>query len=158
MVICLERGADLHMAQLMPLPLTASCFSKIQIGFTFLVPAHPGSPGKRAVKRVRVCVTFTQDFNLSDCRLLLSYERHTRGQYDRPLPTPYLRPSKSERRRRHRFAAAPASSYSVARPSPPPTGDREPAGRDGDAATAKPPDAAGKHAVDCKRWSVGGVA
>jgi len=38
-VICLERGADLHMAQLMPLPLTVSCFSKIQIGVTFLVPA-----------------------------------------------------------------------------------------------------------------------
>ena len=55
-VICLERGADLHMAQLMPLPLTVSCCSKIQIGFTFLVPAHPGSPGKRAVKRVCVCV------------------------------------------------------------------------------------------------------
>ena len=54
MVICLERGADLHMAQLMPLPLTASCCSKIQIGFTFLVPAHPGSPGQRAVKRVYV--------------------------------------------------------------------------------------------------------
>jgi len=35
MVICLERGADLHMAQLMPLPLTVSCFSKTQIGFTF---------------------------------------------------------------------------------------------------------------------------
>jgi len=51
-VICLERGADLHMAQLMPLPLTASCFSKIQIGFTFMVPAHPGSPGQRAVKSV----------------------------------------------------------------------------------------------------------
>ena len=49
MVICLERGADLHMAELMPLPLTISCFSKIHIGFTFLVPAHPGSPGKRAV-------------------------------------------------------------------------------------------------------------
>jgi len=45
-VICLERGADLHMALLMPLPLTVSCFSKIQIGFTLLVPAHPGSPGK----------------------------------------------------------------------------------------------------------------
>jgi len=44
------------MAQLMPLPLTVSCFSKIHIGFTFLVPAHPGSPGKRAVKRVCVCV------------------------------------------------------------------------------------------------------
>ena len=56
MVICLERDADLHMAQLMPLLLTVSCFSKIQIGFTFLVPAHPGSPGKRAVKRVYVCV------------------------------------------------------------------------------------------------------
>ena len=56
MVICLERDADLHMAQMMPLPLTVSCFSKIQIGFTFLVPAHPGSPGKRAVKRVCVCV------------------------------------------------------------------------------------------------------
>ena len=56
MVICLERGADLRMAQLMPLPLTVSCFSKIQIGFTFLVPADPGSPGKRAVKRVCVCV------------------------------------------------------------------------------------------------------
>ena len=46
MVICLERGADLHMAQLMPLPLTVSCFSKIQIGFTFLVPADVGSPEK----------------------------------------------------------------------------------------------------------------
>jgi len=44
------------LAQLMPLPLPVSCFSKIQIGFTFLVPAHPGSPGKRAVKRVCVCV------------------------------------------------------------------------------------------------------
>jgi len=39
MVICLERGTYLHMTQLMPLPLTVSCFSKIQIGFTFLVPA-----------------------------------------------------------------------------------------------------------------------
>jgi len=55
MVICLKRDAELHMAQLMPLPLTVSCFSKIQIGFTFLVPAHPGTAGKRAVKRVCVC-------------------------------------------------------------------------------------------------------
>jgi len=54
-VICLEQDADLHMAQLMPLPLTVSCFSTIQIGFTFLVPAHPGSPGQGAVKRVCVC-------------------------------------------------------------------------------------------------------
>jgi len=56
MVICLERGADLHMFQLIPLLLTVSCFSKIQIGFTFLVLAHLGSPGQRAVKRVCVCV------------------------------------------------------------------------------------------------------
>jgi len=41
----------------MPLPLTVSCFSEIQIGFTFLVPAHLGSPGKRAVKRVYVCMS-----------------------------------------------------------------------------------------------------
>ena len=54
-VICLERGADLHMGQLMPLPLTVCCFSKIQIGFTFLVPAHPGSPGQRAIKRACAC-------------------------------------------------------------------------------------------------------
>ena len=46
----------MHMSQLMPLPLTVSCFSKIEIGFTFLVPAHLGSPGKRAGKWVCVCV------------------------------------------------------------------------------------------------------
>ena len=62
MVIFLERGADLHIAQPMPVPLTVSCSSvscssKIQIGFTFVVPAHLGSPGQRAVKRVCVCVT-----------------------------------------------------------------------------------------------------
>jgi len=55
MVICLERGADLHMVQLMPLSLTVSCFSKIQIGFTFLVLAHLGSPGKGPLN-VCVCV------------------------------------------------------------------------------------------------------
>ena len=54
MVICLELGADLHLAQLMPLPLTLSCFSKIQTGFTFLVLAYPGNPGKRAVKQVYI--------------------------------------------------------------------------------------------------------
>jgi len=41
-VICLEQGADLHIAQLMPLPLTVSCFSKIQIGFYL---SGTGSPG-----------------------------------------------------------------------------------------------------------------
>ena len=76
MVICLERGADLHMAQLMPLPLTVSCFSKIQIGFTFLVPAHPGSPGKRAVKRVCVCVCFSSS-TFSRSKLLVIVECQT---------------------------------------------------------------------------------
>jgi len=47
MVICQEQDADLHVAHLMPLPLTDSCFSKIEIGFTFLVPVHLGSPGKK---------------------------------------------------------------------------------------------------------------
>jgi len=63
-VICLERGADLHVAQLMPLPLTVSCFSKIQTGFTLVVPAHPGSLGKRAV-----CTTRESGSDLStvDC-------------------------------------------------------------------------------------------
>jgi len=53
-VICLEQGADLHVAQLMQLPLTVSCFSKIRIGFNLLVLAHPGILGKKAVKRVCV--------------------------------------------------------------------------------------------------------
>ena len=60
MVICLEQGAYLHMAQWISMPLTVSCFSKIQIGFTFLLPAYLGSPGKRAVKRVSLFFTATQ--------------------------------------------------------------------------------------------------
>ena len=65
MVICLERGADLHMAQLMPLPLTVSCSNKIQIGFSFLVLAYLGSPGQRAIKRVCVCMCVC--FVMSSC-------------------------------------------------------------------------------------------
>ena len=58
MVICLERGAnDLHIVQLMPLPPLVSCFIKIQIGLTFLVPAYPGFPEKEAVKRVSVSLS-----------------------------------------------------------------------------------------------------
>jgi len=56
--VCLEQVSDLHMAQLMPLLLTVSCFSKIQIGFTFLVPAYPGSPGKRTIEWVCVFTEF----------------------------------------------------------------------------------------------------
>ena len=71
MVICLERDADLHMAQLMPLPLTVCCFSKIQIGFTFLVPAHLGSPGQRALKLVCVFVFKKWIFAVSVTSLLV---------------------------------------------------------------------------------------
>ena len=55
-LVWLSVWSEVQTCQLMPLPLTVSCFSKIQIGFTFLVPAHLGSPGKRAIKRVCVCV------------------------------------------------------------------------------------------------------
>ena len=72
-VICLERGADLHMAQLMP--LTVSCFSKIQIGFTSLVPAHLGSPGKgplnAQVKRIK---------QQSSCHVTIMTQKQTRAQ------------------------------------------------------------------------------
>ena len=63
-VICLKRGAYLHMAQLMPLPLTVSCFSKIPIGFTFLVPAYSGSHGRRAIKWVYVCMYWSMTIEM----------------------------------------------------------------------------------------------
>ena len=62
MAIYLERCADLHTAKLLPLAITVSCFSKIQIGFTFLVLAHLASPGKRAVKRVCVYICMYQRY------------------------------------------------------------------------------------------------
>jgi len=67
MVICLERDAALHMTQLMPLPLTVSCFSKIQIGFTFLVLAHPGSPGKKGP--LNVC-SFVRNIGLASMHVM----------------------------------------------------------------------------------------
>ena len=75
MVISLERYADLHTAQLVPLPFTVFRFSKIQIGFTFLVPAHPGSPGQMAVKRVclSVCVIEVIEAN---CRVRRSHSKN----------------------------------------------------------------------------------
>jgi len=66
MAICLELGTDLHMAQLMPLPLAVSCFSKNQIGFTFVIPAHPDSPRQRAARHIKqVCVCSTHAENLA---------------------------------------------------------------------------------------------
>ena len=77
-VVCLERGADLHMVQLMPLPLTVSCSSKIQIGFTFLVPAHLGSPRQRAVERVCVCVRAFSALAFSVLTLLFRHQEEHR--------------------------------------------------------------------------------
>jgi len=66
MVVCLEQGADLHTAQLMPLPLTVSCFSKIQIGFTFLVPTDLGSPGKWPLNGYIYIYTYIRTCSLRD--------------------------------------------------------------------------------------------
>ena len=79
MVVCLVRGADLHMAQRVPLPLIVSCSSKIQIGFTFLVPAHSGSPGQRAVKRmcVSVCEVGMLTIKLVSCHAKKNRDRVT---------------------------------------------------------------------------------
>jgi len=67
-VICLERDVDLHMAQLSPLPLTVSCFSKVQICFTFLVLAHPGISGKGLLNG---CVYVTSSFAASPSATLV---------------------------------------------------------------------------------------
>ena len=72
MGICLGRGADLHMAQLMPLPPTVFCFSKIQIGFTFLVPARPGSSGKGPLNGCFIVIVI--DFSVSFFVCLNCYE------------------------------------------------------------------------------------
>ena len=92
-VISLQRGPDLHMAHLMPLPLAVSCFSKIQIGFTFLVPAHPGSPGQRSVKRVCVCVCVTYFLDNVDtgsrrCAVLRELRRQQCHQTDAAVYSP----------------------------------------------------------------------
>ena len=72
MVICLEQDADLHMTQLMTLPLTFSCFSKIQTGFTFLVPVHPGSPGKGPLNGCLLRGGFNQPLETDDVGQLLT--------------------------------------------------------------------------------------
>ena len=63
MVVCLERGADLYMAQLMPLPLTVSGFSKVQIGFTFLVPARSVVPDKGPLNGY-ICGCWSREYSI----------------------------------------------------------------------------------------------
>ena len=77
MVICLEQGADLYVAQLMPLPFTVSCFSKIQIGFTFLVSAHLATPGKGLLNGcVCVWLVLCLSFSASMVMVNLANARH----------------------------------------------------------------------------------
>ena len=71
MVICPVQGADLHMAQLMPLPLTVSCFSKIQIGFAFLVLARP----------LNVCVCVCVRACVRACVCVIDYSICTGNSY-----------------------------------------------------------------------------
>jgi len=76
MVICLELGADLHMAQLMPLPLAVSCFSKIQIGFTFLLSASRVVPDKGPLNGCQSIKVFYSGLsNLNHCKVHYSARR-----------------------------------------------------------------------------------
>ena len=75
MVIYLDLCADLHMAQLMPLPLTLSCFSKIQIGFTFLVLAHPGSPEKGPLNGCVCACELRERLGIDDTALALQQNK-----------------------------------------------------------------------------------
>jgi len=70
----------------MPLPFAVSCFSKIQIGFTFLVPAHLSSPGQRAVKQVCVCVSLYFTCSYFACRG--EYLDYAHGEIDKPVARP----------------------------------------------------------------------
>ena len=87
-VVCLQQRDlhYLHMAQLMPLPLTVSCFTKTQIGFTFLVPAHLGSPGKRAVKWVCVCVCVCYGYKSTTHRLQYVQNSHKDSGHTPQIP------------------------------------------------------------------------
>ena len=64
------------MTKLTPLPLTVSCFSKIQIGFTFLVPAHPGSNFYRAMLCIRGTSHGPVSVRLSACLSVCLSVRH----------------------------------------------------------------------------------
>ena len=68
------------MAQLMPLPLTVSRFTKIQIGLPLWYRLTCSSPGKRAVKCmcVCVCVCVLRDEHYNDCRDRLNRLLYTR--------------------------------------------------------------------------------
>jgi len=65
-----------------------SCFIKIQIGLSFLVPAYPVCPGKEAIKRVSVCL-FSWEQKFPDKEELL---RNMMGLMGNIAEVDYLRP------------------------------------------------------------------
>ena len=67
----LDQGADLHVARLKPLPLTVSCCSKIQIGFTFLILADSGKPEEGAFKWVLLSLLYFSMYVCHVCRYKL---------------------------------------------------------------------------------------
>ena len=76
MVVCLEQGADLHVAQLMPLPLTVSCFGKIQLVLSFWYrPTRVVLDKEQLNRYVCMCVTLQ---NLYACILYLRKVIHLR--------------------------------------------------------------------------------
>ena len=67
----------MDIAQLMPLPLAVSCFSKIQIAFTFLVLAYPVSPGKGPLNVCVFVVNITYSF-IANCQTAVVHENKTK--------------------------------------------------------------------------------
>jgi len=95
-VICLERGADLHMAQLMPLSLTVLSSVKSRSVLPFW-PAHPGSPGQKAVKRVCVYVKYTDHRHARTCLRMPHKSALPRGYWMRAPSNTWFPPSAPRR-------------------------------------------------------------
>ena len=113
MVICLERGADLDMAQLMPLPVTVSCSSRIQTGFTFPVPAHAGGPGQRAVERVWSCTSVLASVQMTRCAPVSTVMPFGHPSWSPPANSSRLEPSMSARSTLDRPTLRPQSVQNI---------------------------------------------
>jgi len=101
MFIRLERDADLHMSQLMPLPLTVSCFSKIQMVLPFWYRLTRVVPDKGSLN-VCVCTTTVKVFapsflilfawhhkDISHVKILLWQLQRISGNWQQPKIKPW---------------------------------------------------------------------
>jgi len=66
-----------------------SCFSKIQTGFTSLLPAHPYSPGQRAIKRLCMCIHVTIEFTDQVLCQIISFKKSARCSRRTTMPAPH---------------------------------------------------------------------